>query len=241
MNQENIPNLKPLSLADTCRQFEAYETDRWAIEAVCEVETLPIRIVDPCAGTGIISKVLHERGYNIAAIDVVDWECLLPSTAIHWPRSLVCDFLTEFDTDLRGQAVVMNPPFSLACEFVDRARALGAQKVICFQRQAWRESEARREWWLANKPARVWVCGARANCMRFDLLSCHHPEGKMLCPSYLRTKLKKADRPSYDGKNCQFCMGNSSTSMAWYVWEQGQTGAEITSAIYPIITKGELK
>jgi len=58
----------------------------------------------------------------------------------------------------------MNPPFSKACAFVDKARTLGARKVVCFQRQAWRESDTRRAWWEANPPARVWVCGNRATC-----------------------------------------------------------------------------
>lgn len=98
----------------------------------------------------------------------------------------------------------MNPPFSKAEAFVDRAQKLGARKVICFQRQAWRESQARRLWWEQNSPARVWVCGARATCWRFDLLT------------------SDVSR-----------LGGSTTAMAWYVWERGHKGAEVTSAIYP--------
>ena len=217
----------PLPLKDFCKDLEAFETPRWAIEALLSVELLTPSVVEPCNGTGAISRVLAEHGYRVKAIDIVDWREHLPPSQIKFVTDSVGDFLKS-DIDLSGQTVFMNPPFSLACEFVDRARALGARKVVCFQRQAWRESAGRREWWSANKPARVWVCGARATCWRFDLLECQHIGGLEACPNF---NLKNRGKPS--GEGCSTCLGGVPTSHAFYVWEHGHPAAEICDAIYP--------
>jgi hypothetical protein len=63
----------------------------------------------------------------------------------------------------------MNPPFSKACDFVTKAFDLGADKVLCFQRKAWRESNKRRAFWAKYPPKRIFVCGERATCWRHDI------------------------------------------------------------------------
>lgn len=210
-----------VELTQICKQLEAYETPRWAVEALLDVEILTRDVLDPCVGLGSISNHVGNAGYIIAGIDVQDWrksyDCI--ETYRRLSEFKLGNFLdVNVYDDLAHATVIMNPPFTLACEFVDRAKALGARKIICFQRQAWRESQSRREWWQANRPARVWVCGARATCWRFDMLECQHEGGKEACD-------KK--------KVCQHCSAGSSVAMAWYVWEVGHTGAEITNAIYP--------
>lgn len=192
------------TLTDLCKRLEAFETPRWAIEAILDVELTNEYIVDPCSGLGIIAQVCRERGLRVAECDIHDWAHSCPKLFRGHPLATkIMNFfdIEGFDVDT---TVVMNPPFSKACEFVDHALKLNARKIICFQRQAWRESGTRREWWEKNPPARVWVCGARASCWRFDLLG--------------------SEKAASSG---------SSVSMAWYVWERGHKGAEVTSAIYP--------
>lgn len=191
------------NLTDLCKRLEAYETPRWTIESVLDVELTTQLILDPCCGLGAIANVCIESGLDVEAIDIEDWEPRFPNQPGPHIGYSVCDFL-DWRGDLSGVTVIMNPPFSLAEEFVARSQVLGARKIICFQRQAWRESAARRLWWESNPPARVWVCGSRATCWRFDLLD--------------------SDLTKRSG---------SSVSMAWYVWERGHKGAEVTSAIYP--------
>lgn len=224
------------TLTDLCKRLEAFETPKWAIAAVLDVEVTTEHVFDPCAGLGAISWVCNRLGKHVTSIDIVDWEKHFPDLYYKrfsqpygsqhriscWPQ----DFF-QLPTDLSDFTVIMNPPFSLAEAFVDKARELGARKIICFQRQAWRESIDRRGWWEANSPARVWVCGARAACWRFDLLDCQHPEGEASCPNFKR-KGKK-----HETQGCHRCMGSTPTSYAWYVWERGHKGAEVTSAIYP--------
>lgn len=214
-------------LMQLCKDVEAFETPRWAVEAILDRELTTERVIDPCTGLGMIADVCNRRGLYVMTIDKVDWETVMPGTRRH-PVDAVADFLTsETLFDVRGDTVIMNPPFSLAEAFVDKARDLGARKIICFQRQAWRESIGRRAWWEANPPARVWVCGARATCWRFDLLACQHEGGEKACPNAKR-KAKKVE-----GQGCANCLGGVPTSHAWYVWERGHKGAEVTSAIYP--------
>lgn len=189
-------------LVELCKKLEAFETPRWAIESILDVELTTGRIVDPCSGLGAIGNVCRERGWRIEAMDVENWEEHFPDRLPLVPSKIGSFF--DYRSDLCNATVIMNPPFSMACEFVDYARQWNARKIICFQRQAWRESTGRRKWWENNPPARVWVCGARAPCWRFDLLG-----------------TEKAEKSS------------SPTSYAWYVWERGHKGAEVTSAIYP--------
>jgi len=189
-------------LTDLCKRLEAYETPRWAIESVLDVEITTQRVLDPCCGLGAIGEVCRERGLDVEEFDLEDWSGHLPDLC----RREIIPLMNFFDCrwDLSSHTVVMNPPFSLAEEFVSHAQVLNARKIICFQRQAWRESQSRRLWWEQNAPARVWVCGSRATCWRFDLLD---------------TDLTKR--------------GGSAVSMAWYVWERGHKAAEVTGAIYP--------
>lgn len=191
------------SLTDLCKRLEAFETPRWAIEAILDVELTTPWIVDPCVGLGAISNPCYERGLNVDALDIENWWMHFPHAREPKANIEIADFLT-WRSDLSDVTVVMNPPFSLAEEFVSHAQVLNARKIICFQRQAWRESQSRRLWWEGNSAARVWVCGARASCWRFDLLGSEKAES-----------------------------GGSSVSMAWYIWERGHRGAELTSAIYP--------
>lgn len=218
------------TIADFCKRMEAFETERWAIEAILEVELTTHKIFDPCAGTGLIPAVCEDRGLTVTAFDLVEWQKILPD-AMKWQGTIFTADFFNCGFDLSNTTVMMNPPFSLAQHFVDHALKLGARKVICFQRHAWRESKGRRGWWEKNPPSRIWVCGERATCWRFDLLDCQQAEGMASC---LNAKLKGKKLPT---PGCQHCMSSAPTAHSWFVWERGHKGAEITSAIYPPSTK----
>ena len=196
-----MTTLEDDTLEDLCKRLEAFETPRWAIEAVLDVELTTSYILDPCCGLGAIGEVCRDAYLSVEERDIENWTVLMPGRC---RAGLVVEDFFDRRTSLDAVTVIMNPPFTHAELFVDHAKRLNARKIICFQRQAWRESARRRHWWEANPPSRVWVCGSRATCWRFDLLG---------------TDLTKR--------------GGSTTSMAWYVWERGHKGAEVTSAIYP--------
>lgn len=138
-------------------EAEYLQTDQWAIEAILKVEILTRLVVDPCCGDGRMAEAARRAGYETWAGDLYDWG--YGHTGIN--------FLTEtrwLPDIVRGATVFLNPPFSMACEFVDRAHELGARKIVCFQRSVWRESIRRRTWWERNPYNRRYQCGERADC-----------------------------------------------------------------------------
>ena len=187
------PAPKFRTLEEQAVAAECWETQRWAAQAILEVEILTGNVLDPCCGTGVLSEAARDAGYRVTSTDLFDWGYAaadpVPTNFLAWR------------TSLEGRTVFMNPPFSLATQFVDRARALGARKIVCFQRQAWRESNERRFWWEANPPARTWVCGNRVTCWLFTV-------------------------PPEERK------GGTDIPHAWYVWEHGHKGAELTGAVW---------
>ena len=65
--------------------------------------------------------------------------------------------------------MVCNPPFSKTAAFVAKAQALGARKVAVFQKMEFMGTLQRRPWLDGNQPSRIWLCGTRATCWRFDI------------------------------------------------------------------------
>ncbi len=180
------------------REVECYITPEWAVDAILDVELMTDNILDPCCGTGVLARVAMDHGYRfILSIDKYDWG--------YGDGNM--DFLDdpyEVDEDKNRTplTVLMNPPFSKATQFVEKAFAIGARKIICFQRFAWWESEKRTEFWRQYPPNRIYVCAARATCWRVDLT----PE-----------QINK--------------MGNTTTAHAWFVWEKGHPPGPLVSRL----------
>lgn len=184
-------------IKELATKLEGFETPLWTAEAILDVELMTPRVIDPCTGFGMLANVARSQGHTVTTIDVHVWD-------ENNPPDLVQDFLSYYD-DLSDATVFMNPPFSKACQFVDHCFMLNARKIICFQRYAWREgalngTTKRGAWWEHRPPARTWVCGDRAQCLRFDLRG------------------QKLSSPP--------------TAHAWFVWERGHRGAEITRGLY---------
>lgn len=88
---------------------------------------------DPCCGEGHMAEVLREAISEIHASDVFDYGRGYP----------VADFLdpaTVIRTDV--EAIIFNPPFNVAVDFVLRALDL-APIVACLCRTAWNEGADR--------------------------------------------------------------------------------------------------
>ena len=109
-------------------------------------------------------------------------------------------------------SIFMNPPFSKAVEFVEKALELGAHKVLCFQRLAFFCSQERRDFWDKNPPVRIHLCAERATCFRHDIPV--NPRGKRVNPE---TGKEYAETP---------------TDHAWFVFERGYTGSTSIHRLY---------
>lgn len=153
-----------MSLKDLCVALEHFETPVWAAEAILNREIITRTvIIDPCAGSGILSVAARAKGHVVLPIDIHDWG---------FAGTHIRDFLTmarPVGENYDEFSVMMNPPFSKAEQFVAKSLELGARKVLCFQRFAWWESAKRRAFWDANPPTRVYICGDRASCWRHDI------------------------------------------------------------------------
>jgi hypothetical protein len=109
-----------------------YDTPVVAVHALLKVEALPVKIWEPAAGKGNIVGALRAAGHEVVATDLNNRGC---------PDCLDrIDFLLP--TDCCCDAIVTNPPFSLAEQFVDMA-LYRAPLVIMLLRLAFFESERR--------------------------------------------------------------------------------------------------
>jgi hypothetical protein len=120
------------------RRGDCYDTPPVAVLALVRVETFlqqPRRILEPCCGHGNIVCVLREAGHDVVATDLNDRGC---------PESTSCiDFLLP-GPRIECDAIVTNPPFVLAEEFVATALER-APVVMMLLRLAFYESERRSE------------------------------------------------------------------------------------------------
>jgi hypothetical protein len=104
------------------------------VHALLRVEQLPHSIWEPAAGPGAIVKVLRASGHRVLASDLVDY-----GDPTHVSR---VDFLMEREAPAGTEAIVTNPPFKLANEFVAHALEL-CPRVMMLLRLAFLESEVR--------------------------------------------------------------------------------------------------
>lgn len=168
------------------RGDDLYETPAEAVRALLSAEKLPQYIWEPACGPGAIVSVLRAAGHTVLGSDLVDYG---NPTCFHGR-----DFLMELKAPERTEAIVTNPPFKLAGEFVVHALDL-VPKVIMLLRLAFIESERRRPILDTGHLARVHVFRNRLPMM--------HRAGR-------GTQVAKTN--------------SSAMAFAWFVWDRDHTG-----------------
>src|SRR5215831_20299454 len=114
------------------RRGDCYDTPIVAVQALLRCEKLPRQIWEPACGTGNIAGVLIGAGHAVYATDLNDRGYGIPRIDFLLPGPPVdCD------------AIVTNPPFALAEEFVSVALER-APLVIMLLRLAFYESSRRK-------------------------------------------------------------------------------------------------
>jgi hypothetical protein len=140
------------------RGFEFYRTPIEATRALIAIEgdRIPHCVWEPACGDGAIAQELSLSGRSVCSTDIVD-------------RGYggVCDFLNYREPHHASlTAIVTNPPFSAAQEFVDKAFSFPSiHYCALLLRLAFLESQKRKEWFEANPPARVHVSSRRLPMM----------------------------------------------------------------------------
>jgi predicted RNA methylase len=160
-----------------CEKLEHFETPDWAASKILEHEILTKAVLDPCSGAGVLSIIAKMAGYIGHSLDIHDWG---------YEDAFIGDFLSLDNLDMGEQefSVFMNPPFSLAENFVEKSFELGARKIVCFQRFAWWESKDRKEFWNKYPPNRVYICADRASCWRHDIPQSQRKSGSPTAHSW---------------------------------------------------------
>jgi len=114
---------------------DLYDTPDVAVHALLKVEKLPSRIWEPACGAGNIVNVLREAGHEVVATDLNQRGCHDSFFGVDFLFPLIIP-------PIKADAIVTNPPFSLAEEFV--VAALGrVPLVVMLMRLAFYESEKR--------------------------------------------------------------------------------------------------
>lgn len=131
------------------RGNDVYQTPPEAVEALLRAENLPSIIWEPACGPGSIVRVLRSSGRQVYATDLVDYASP-DQDQFGW------DFLMETQLPLGVEAVVTNPPFKNANEFVEKALSL-CPRVYMLLRLAFLESERRSQILDGGQLARVHV------------------------------------------------------------------------------------
>lgn len=142
------------------RKNDLYESPPEAVRALLSVETLPRGVWEPACGPGSIVRVLRAAGHHVLATDLVDYESPDQDHA-GW------DFLSERQCPALMSAIVTNPPFKNASEFVAHALEL-CPFVIMLLRLAFLESTKRTPILDSGHLARVHVFRNRLPMMHRD-------------------------------------------------------------------------
>jgi hypothetical protein len=83
---------------------------------------------EPACGDGAICNVLRGYGARVAASDLVDRG---------YPGTVLMDFLNA-PAEIEGLgAIITNPPFALASEFIDKCRSYGVPFAILHKATYW--------------------------------------------------------------------------------------------------------
>jgi hypothetical protein len=128
------------------RGFELYPTPPCAVEALLRAEKLPLTCWEPC-GTehSAIATVLRAHGKRVTCTDLL-------TDGI--------DFLSRRRAPGGAQAIVTNPPFSRAADFVRHGLEL-VPKVVILERIQFLESDERTDIIDGGRLARVLVFADR--------------------------------------------------------------------------------
>ena len=183
------------------RGLDLYETPSVAVEALLRVEQLPHRIWEPACGRGAIVNVLRAHGHEVVASDLMNYG--VPITA---PGYYGVDFLMERRAPVGTQAIVTNPPFMLAEQFIAHAIDL-CPLVIMLLRLAFFEAGSGRTKKAAlrryvldeNPPARIYV---------------------------FRRRLPMLHRDGWEGRKA-----NSGMALSWWIWDRAHSGPTIIDRV----------
>jgi hypothetical protein len=137
------------------RALDLYQTAPEAVWALLRHETLPHTLWDASCGPGNIVRILRANGHDVLATDIKDYASPHQDLAgIEW------DFLQLQQPPCMIEAIIQNPPYYVADEFVEHSLEL-VPKAYFLLRLAWLESMARLPFFKRGMLRRVLVFSNR--------------------------------------------------------------------------------
>lgn len=140
-------------------ELDYYGTNPKTLEALLDFEDFCTDIWEPGSGHGNLVNVLKAKGANVWSTDIKDYGC----------QDTITDFLSYQDS-WHGD-IIMNPPYQLAEEFVEKALVLidAGHKVAALLRLQFLEGTKRfKNLYKENPPKTVYVFTNRQVCSKVD-------------------------------------------------------------------------
>lgn len=213
--------------SDVRHPDDFYATPAWASLAILRALQIPtdVAIFDPCCGDGAILDVAAKLGHPTEGLEIDDGRASAAAAKGHVVTRR--DALTPAEWP-GNAALVTNPPFSLAMDFVERSKSEGRYSLVAMLlRLPWLASAGRAEF-HRTYPSEVNVLSRR-------------PEfaASIKCKGRKRTKgdprpdctwavLQPIAAPRFAA--CPLCgskvdtVTTDSTDYAWFVWGAGRGG-----------------
>jgi hypothetical protein len=180
--------------AMTDRKDDLYETPACATRALIAAwPAMPMRIWEPACGRGAISRIIEASGRHVISTNLNDYQ--YGETGI--------DFLSTHEAPDGVQAIVTNPPYALAAEFVHHALTM-VPEVAMLLRLGFLEGGQR--------------CSKRKSVL----------DDRQLCDVLVfANRLPMMHRDGWTGPKT-----NSAMAMAWFIWRRGHDGTAAIRRIF---------
>ncbi len=135
-------------------EHDFYATEPKAVELLLEQEKFEGKILEPCCGTGDISKVLEANGYEVISSDLIDRG-----------YGEVKDFfeIKEFEGN-----IITNTPYRNSGTFARHALEIipEGKKVALFVKLLFLEGKERKKLFEDYPPKTVYVSSSRLTCAK---------------------------------------------------------------------------
>lgn len=174
-----------------------YSTDPDCVKDLLKLEQFENKILEPCCGSGNISKVLEEAGHEVISTDLYD----------HGYGTSGIDLFTYKDIDC---SIITNPPFGIVTEFIEHMldNLKSGHKMALFLKLQFLEGQDRYKKVFSRKQLKtVYLYTKRVACYKNNEMYQRNEDGTF--------KLDK------DGNKMKI---PSAVAYAWYIFESGYQG-----------------
>ncbi|MBS6715314.1 MAG: NAD(P)-dependent oxidoreductase [Dialister sp.] len=139
--------------------YDFYATPSEAVYALVDNVELSREIWEPACGTGSISKILKDFGFDVFSTDLI---------YRGYGETDSVDFLKCRPDEPVRKDIVTNPPYNLALDFVKRAvEIVDTGFLVCMLlKLTFLEGQKRREFFRRYPPQYVCVFSKRIGCAR---------------------------------------------------------------------------